>query len=133
MREVLSNNLYAILYFTVIALGGVESELSRLAVPEPIPAPIPEDEPYLRVWSPKKMAALDELIHADTLAGKFRLPKGYVLKDGAVWHAGTKLPKVWSVQNAGCIEMAPGPRDFRRRSYFVPLDVAERYEQLFED
>ena len=102
-------------------------------IPEPIAPPIPEDEEYMRVWGAKKMAALDELIHADTLQGKYRLPEGYTLKDGAVWGDGVKFPKVWSTINAGVIAVPPDRKQFNRKSYMVPFDLYELYEKRLGD
>lgn len=102
-------------------------------IPEFIPPPIPEEAEYIRTWNPAHIAALDELIHADTLAGKYPLPTGYTARDGGIWYDKKRLPKSWAAKNAGCVEIPAGPGDFGRKSYFVPLDVYERYEKHFED
>jgi hypothetical protein len=96
--------------------------------------PVPDDEAFIRVWDPLRMRAFDEWVHADLLARKhWKLPDGYTIKDGAVWHHDRKLPRSWAARHlAGCIEIPPDVREFGRRSYMVPLDTYELYESRFE-
>lgn len=103
--------------------------LVQAVPPEPIAPPIPDDEDFIRVWSPAKIAALDELIHADACAGKhWKLPKGYFAKDGWIWRDVERLPKTWAARTlAGCLEVEADPRQFNRKSYMVPLDTYELY------
>lgn len=137
MRAFIMAAMLLVLGYVFLAIVAVVLFLSIsafAAVPEPVAPPIPEDEDYIRVWNPKKIAALDELIHADAVAGKhWKLPKGHFVRDGWIYRDVEKMPKTWAARSlAGCLEVEADPRQFNRKSYMVPLDVYERYEALLD-